>query len=49
MYYNGNEFFAGDGIVKDGVENTIKSVSRLAYNGMRETDKEILRIMIDDE
>ncbi|MBQ8429762.1 MAG: serine dehydratase subunit alpha family protein [Clostridia bacterium] len=47
MYYNGNEFFAGDGIVKDGVENTIKSVSRLAYNGMRETDKEILRIMLE--
>lgn len=49
MYYNGNEFFAGDGIVKSGVENTIKSVSRLAQDGMRETDKEILRIMLDTE
>lgn len=48
MYYNGNEFFAGDGIVKDGVENTIKSVSRLAHEGMRETDKEILRIMLEE-
>ena len=48
MYYNGNQFFAGDGIVKQGVENTIKSVSRLAHDGMRETDKEILRIMLDD-
>ena len=47
MYYNGNEFFAGDGIVKDGVENTIKSVSRLAHRGMRETDKEIIRIMME--
>ncbi len=47
MYYNGNEFFAGDGIVKQGVEETIKSVSRLAYNGMRETDKEIIRIMLE--
>lgn len=47
MYYNGNEFFAGDGIVKAGVENTIKSVSRLAYKGMRETDKEIIRIMLE--
>ena len=47
MYYNGNEFFAGDGIVKDGVENTIKSVSRLAHRGMRETDKEIIRIMLE--
>ena len=47
MYYNGNEFFAGDGIVKAGVENTIKSVSRLAHEGMRETDKEIIRIMLE--
>ena len=48
MYYNGNEFFAGEGIVKAGVENTIKSVSRLAHEGMRETDKAILRIMLDN-
>ncbi len=49
MYYNGNEFFAGDGIVKAGVENTIRSVSRLAQRGMRETDKEIIRIMLEVE
>ncbi len=49
MYCNGNEFFAGDGIVKDGVENTIRSVSRLAHEGMRETDKEIIRIMLDED
>ncbi len=49
MYCTGNEFYAGDGIVKDGVEDTIRSVSRLAYKGMRETDKEIIRIMLDVE
>ncbi len=49
MYYNGNQFFAGDGIVKKGVENTIRSVSRLAQEGMRETDKEIIRIMLEVE
>ena len=49
MFYNGNEFFAGEGIVKAGVENTIKSVSRLAHTGMRETDKEIIRIMLETE
>lgn len=49
MHYNGNEFYAGDGIVKKGVENTIQSVSRLAYRGMRETDKEIIRIMLEVE
>ena len=48
MFYNGNEFFAGDGIVKAGVENTIKSVSQLAQRGMRETDKEIIRIMLEE-
>jgi L-cysteine desulfidase len=47
MYYNGNQFYAGDGIVKAGVENTIKSVSRLAHKGMRETDKEIIKIMLE--
>ncbi len=49
MHYNGSEFYAGDGIVKQGVENTIKSVSRLAHKGMRETDREIIRIMLDGE
>ena len=49
MYYNGSQFCAGDGIVKEGVENTIKSVSRLAHEGMKETDKEIIRIMLDGE
>ncbi len=47
MYFDGNQFYAGDGIVKAGVENTIRSVSRLAYEGMRETDKAIIRIMLD--
>ncbi len=49
MYYNGNQFFAGDGIVKKGVENTIKSISRLAHKGMRETDKEIISIMLEED
>ena len=48
MYYQGNQFYAGDGIVKKGVEQTIESVSRLAREGMKETDKEIISIMIDE-
>lgn len=48
MYYQGNQFYAGDGIVKNGVEQTIDSVSRLAREGMKETDKEIISIMIDE-
>ena len=48
MQETGNEFYAGCGIVKKGVENTIKSVNRLASKGMRETDKEIIKIMLDN-
>jgi len=47
MYENGNQFFGGDGIVKKGVENTIASVGKLARLGMAETDKEIIRLMME--
>lgn len=47
MYRNGNEFFGGDGIVKKGVENTIRIVGKLASRGMVETDKEIIRLMME--
>lgn len=47
MYKDGNQFYSGDGIVKKGVENTIKSVGELARKGMCETDKEIIHIMLD--
>lgn len=45
MYKDGQQFFAGDGIVTKGVDNTIKNIGRLAREGMSETDKEILSIM----
>ena len=48
LFRRGNQFFGGDGIVKKGVENTINSIGRLARDGMRETDKEILNIMLDE-
>lgn len=47
LFRAGNQFLGGDGIVKKGVENTIDSVVRLATQGMAETDKEILKIMLD--
>ena len=47
MYCQKQQFVGGDGIVKKGVENMIASVGRLGREGMRETDKEILHIMID--
>ncbi len=47
MHKDGNQFVSGDGIVKKGVENTIKAVGTLARVGMCETDKEIIHIMLD--
>lgn len=49
MYKYGNQFKGGDGIVKKGVENTIHNVGLLACKGMCETDKEIIKIMLDEE
>ncbi len=46
MYQHGSQFYAGDGIVKKGVEQTIHAVSELARNGMRETDREIIKLML---
>ena len=49
MYQQGgNQFLGGDGIVKKGVENTIRSVGRLARDGMRQTDEEIIRLMMEE-
>jgi len=48
MYRTHNQFFSGEGIVKKGVENTIANVSRLARFGMEQTDKEIIRLMMEN-
>ena len=39
-------YLNGEGIVKEDVEKTIASVGRMAAKGMRQTDTEILNIMI---
>ena len=46
MYQNGQEFKSGDGIVMNGVEATIKGVGKLGKEGMKETNKEIIKLMI---
>ena len=46
MFSRGSQFYDGDGIVSKGVENTIRNVSRLATDGMRKTDAEIIKIML---
>ena len=45
MFLEGQQFRGGEGIVRKGVEATIENISRLGSEGMRETDKEIIRIM----
>jgi L-cysteine desulfidase len=46
MSRTGRQFLGGDGIVTKGVENTIRNVGRLAKEGMSQTDKEIISIML---
>ena len=49
MYTHGkNQFHSGEGIVKKGVDNTIRTVGRMAREGMRDTDREILSIMTEN-
>ena len=48
MFENGMQFYGGDGIVKKGVDKTVSGVGQLGREGMRETDREILRIMLSD-
>ena len=48
MYRNGQQFYAGDGLVVKGVENSINNFGRLARIGMRGTDEEIIRLMTEE-
>jgi L-cysteine desulfidase len=48
MYLENQQFYGGDGIVTKGVDKTVTNVGRLAREGMRETDKTILDIMLSD-
>ncbi|MDR0846336.1 MAG: L-serine ammonia-lyase, iron-sulfur-dependent, subunit alpha [Lactobacillales bacterium] len=47
MYENHQQFRSGEGIVAKGVENVIDNVGELGRIGMRETDKEIIHLMIE--
>lgn len=48
MYVNGQQFLGGDGIVTKGIEATLRNVGRLGKEGMKETNEEIIRIMIGE-
>ena len=48
MYKNGQQFYREDGIVGPGVEATIQNVGRLGKQGMKQTNEEIIKIMIGE-
>ena len=48
MYCSGQQFFSGDGLVAEGVENTIDSFAKLARIGMRDTDRQIILMMTEE-
>ncbi len=41
-------FLPGEGLTKGDVEQTIKAVGRVAREGMRETDLEVLKVMLEE-
>ena len=45
MFKNGQQFYAGDGLVVKGVENSIDNFAKLAREGMRQTDQKIIMMM----
>ena len=47
MAKKGNELLGGDGIVGNDVEETIDHIGRLGRLGMKQTDVEILKIMVE--
>ena len=47
MFRCGQQFYGGDGLVAKGVENSIANFSRLGRVGMRETDREIIKMMTE--
>lgn len=47
MYLRGQQFYAGDGIVNKGIEKTLQNVGRLAKDGMKATNDEIISMMIE--
>ena len=49
MYQEGQQFYSGDGIVTKGADNTVYNIGKLAREGMRETDRTILEIMLSCE
>ncbi len=48
MYLNGQQFYGGDGLITAGIEPTLKNIGRLGKQGMKQTNKEIIEMMMED-
>ena len=48
MTAEGNCFKKGEGLVGGDIEKTIESFGRVGREGMKETDLEILKIMLEE-
>ena len=44
MYLNEQEFYAGEGIVAEGIDRTIENIGILGKEGMKETNKKIIAV-----
>jgi len=49
MAMDNKTFGAGEGLVKEDIEKTIKSFGLMGRDGMKETDRKILDLMIDED
>ena len=48
MHLSGNDFEADDGLVGETPEDTIANIGRLGKQGMKETNEEIIKIMVGE-
>ena len=48
MYKRGQQFRGGDGIVMKNIEETIKGIGRIGKDGMKETNEEIIKLMVGE-
>lgn len=45
---NGKQFYRGEGIVFSNADQTIRNVGQIACDGMKQTNEEIIRLMVSD-
>lgn len=48
MYQEGRQFYRGEGIVSSSIENTMEGIGKIARDGMKECDNEIIRLMLEE-